>query len=252
MKFSLSTSAGLFAPYSRLPLAQPSRKSVAPTGRQFRAKFYSQKCARLIQCESLLEMKAAQLFEFSPHVACFSEQPPPLNIVAAGRRRRYTPDFLVELRSGARYLVEVKPSELAERPEMSLKLTAAAAVAESLGFRFCVLTEKHARSRGAEAIPRLLAIRLRIRTSALGSHARRGDLASDRPTIPSAVALTLASSGSIRLHAAQALLGGGEAATEMLLELIAFGALRWDLDTPLDERAELTEPLEDAHVTELL
>lgn len=89
-------------------------RSREPVGRSFgsvRGKFPSQKMGRMIQWESQLERDAVHLFEFSPGVLAYREQPFKTHYTLAGRTRRYTPDFELILANEERLLIEVKPEE---------------------------------------------------------------------------------------------------------------------------------------------
>jgi hypothetical protein len=73
-----SSSDGVVAPRRGNPLVAPTRRPVHHTGQNFRGKFYSDKNARHIKCESYLEVLVARLLEFLRNVRGYSEQPPAL------------------------------------------------------------------------------------------------------------------------------------------------------------------------------
>lgn len=77
----------------------------------FRGKFPSHKTQRMVHWESLLERDAIMLFEFSPGIATFREQPPSISYYLDNKIRKYTPDFELTYQSGHIELVEVKPWE---------------------------------------------------------------------------------------------------------------------------------------------
>ncbi len=62
--------------------------------------------------ESLPERDAMVLLDVDSSIAAFHAQPETFKWVEAGRRRRYTPDLLIEHRSGCREYREVKPQKL--------------------------------------------------------------------------------------------------------------------------------------------
>ncbi len=53
----------------------PVRKVVTPSGRKVRGYFPSKKMGRMVAWESQIELDAILLFEFSPGVISFQEQP---------------------------------------------------------------------------------------------------------------------------------------------------------------------------------
>lgn len=64
----------------------------------------------MIHWESQLERDAVYLFEFSPGVVAFREQPLTTYYTLDGKTRRYTPDFEVILGAGEAVLIEIKPA----------------------------------------------------------------------------------------------------------------------------------------------
>lgn len=70
----------------------------------------------MIRCESLLEMAAVELAEFSRGVVAINEQPVNITYQLDGKSRRYTPDFRFEWANGEQWYVEVKPHELINEP----------------------------------------------------------------------------------------------------------------------------------------
>lgn len=136
----------------------------------FRAKFRSLKNERFIRCESLLEMHAMQLLELVSGVARFTEQPPPLRLKMGqpARTCQYTPDIHVEWFTGAPWLVEVKPQEVAESDHWRAKFSRAAVAALRKGFHFVVLTESHMRAAGMNDVRRALDKRRAIHVDSLG------------------------------------------------------------------------------------
>ena len=97
---------------SRYIAASSSPRAREPIGRSFglvRGKFPSRKIGRMIHWESQLERDAVLLFEFSPGVSIYREQPMRIYYSHDGKTRRYTPDFEVTLHTGEIQFIEVKP-----------------------------------------------------------------------------------------------------------------------------------------------
>lgn len=88
---------------------QRSRIIVRPTGGIVRGKFPSRKNGRMIHHEGLLELDAIYLFEASPQIVRYREQPVTIKYPDGARLRRYTPDFELVLNTGEVVLIEVKP-----------------------------------------------------------------------------------------------------------------------------------------------
>lgn len=86
-----------------------ARTIVRPTGGIVRGKFPSRKNGRMVHHEGLLELDAIYLFEASPLIAQYREQPITIRYPDGNRLRRYTPDFELRLTTGEIVLVEVKP-----------------------------------------------------------------------------------------------------------------------------------------------
>lgn len=89
---------------------QRARTIIRPTGGIVRGKFPSRKNGRMVHHEGLLELDAIYLFEASPLIARFREQPITIQYPDGTRLRRYTPDFELVLATGEIVLVEIKPA----------------------------------------------------------------------------------------------------------------------------------------------
>ncbi len=97
---------------------------------------------RMIAWESQLEQKACYLFEFSPAVVEFVEQPETLVFQHQDGMCRYTPDFKLSLYNGEIVYVEVKPlSKLCSSKTLERLQLAYQFLAEK-GYRFIVLTDQ--------------------------------------------------------------------------------------------------------------
>jgi hypothetical protein len=225
----------LTAPHRGTPLVAPTRSPVRHTGRNFRGKFYSAKNARHIKCESHLEVLIARLLEFKRNVVGYSEQPPALSFRIGRRRRKLTPDFIVHRRSGGNCLVEVKPEELAQTPELKAKFAGATEAAAARGYGFVVLTERAVGKVASQNLQEMLAIRGRMRTRGLGTE----ELVPE-PKLPVALATAFAHGGSMPMSALLSLLGEGPGARTELMTLLAFRVLAWDIDRRLESTTRIS------------
>lgn len=124
---------------------QRSREVISTSGGIVRCKFPSRKARRMIHCEGLLELDAALLFEASPKVHQFREQPDHIAYADGDRIRRYTPDFELLLESGETVWIEVKPTRSMLDKKVHHKLSMVAAHMERQGKPFVILTEEDLR-----------------------------------------------------------------------------------------------------------
>lgn len=124
---------------------QRARDVVRPTGGIVRGKFPSRKNGRMVHHEGLLELDAIYLFETSPRVARYTEQPETVHYPDGARLRRYTPDFELTLDSGDSVLIEVKPRRNAEAADTQHKLNCVADHFSRHHRQFCVLTDDQIR-----------------------------------------------------------------------------------------------------------
>lgn len=142
------------------PSRLPARNPVTPSGRGFRAKFFSPKNNRLVRCESLLEFDCLHLFEFARGVVRFIEQPKTIRYRLGARSRSYTPDFAVDWSDGRRWLIEVKPAETLAEPPNQEKFDRLSDVFKSQGDTFLILTDLQVRNpMRLRQIKRLLQVR---------------------------------------------------------------------------------------------
>lgn len=133
---------------------QRSRIIVRPTGGIVRGKFPSRKNGRMIHHEGLLELDAIYLFEASPQIVRYREQPVTIKYPDGARLRRYTPDFELVLNTGEVVLIEVKPMRSLKDEEVRHKLDCVAAHLKRSAQTFVILTEEIIRQE-----PRLLNLR---------------------------------------------------------------------------------------------
>lgn len=101
-----------------------ARKVVTRSGRNYRGLFPSKKLLRHVEFESLLELGAILLFEFSPGVASYQEQPEIITYEQDGVLRRYFPDFEVILKNGEIIHFEIKPESKLKEPTTMKKYEA--------------------------------------------------------------------------------------------------------------------------------
>jgi hypothetical protein len=142
--------ADSYQPYC---IVTPASVARAPRARQptknfsglFRGKFPSLKMGRMVHWESLLERDAIMLFEFSPGVTSFREQPFSTHYFIDGKMRRYTPDFELTLQCGRVLLVEVKPWDKLQVVETLRRFKAIQSHFQSSGLSFLLLDDKHIR-----------------------------------------------------------------------------------------------------------
>ena len=121
------------------------RQVISPSGGIVRGKFPSRKNGRMIYHEGLLELDAIYLFEASPLVVSYREQPYAINYPDGSRLRRYTPDFELTLRTGKRVLIEVKPFCRLESDEVRNKLNCVGAYLRRSAKDFVVLDDRDLR-----------------------------------------------------------------------------------------------------------
>lgn len=119
-----------------------SREVVRPTGGIVRGKFPSRKNGRMVHHEGLLELDAIYLFEASPQIVRYREQPVTIKYPDGARLRRYTPDFELVLTTGEVVLIEVKPLRSLKDDEVRHKLDCVAAHLKRSAQIFVILTDE--------------------------------------------------------------------------------------------------------------
>lgn len=108
-------------------------------------KFISVKNKAIVMCESTLEFDACFHLEYHPDVASFESQPFYLEYQLEDGSHSYTPDFLVTLNDGKKYLQEVKNSKLCLTPEYLHVFEAMQRGSEDIGFPLYLVTERQIR-----------------------------------------------------------------------------------------------------------
>lgn len=119
-----------------------ARNVISPSGGIIRGKFPSRKNGRMIHHEGMLELDAIYLFETSPNIVRYREQPMTTHYPDGDRLRRYTPDFELLLVTGETVLIEVKPSRYLEKEEIRHKLNRIEEHMCRSSTPFVILTEK--------------------------------------------------------------------------------------------------------------
>lgn len=118
-----------------------ARRVVSPSSGIVRGKFPSRKNQAMVHHEGLLELDAFYLFEASPLVATYREQPCTLYYPDGDRLRKYTPDIELTLSSGAQLFIEIKPDAKAREPEIAHKLACIRSFLARNNQQFFVLTD---------------------------------------------------------------------------------------------------------------
>lgn len=135
---------------------QRAREVVAPTGGIMRGKFPSRKNGRMVHHEGMLELDAIYLFEVSPLIAAYAEQPRRYQYLDGDRLRKYTPDFELTLRDGSTVLVEVKAKTSLQYDDIAHKLRCVRAHFERAGEAFVVLDDEQLRAEPRQSNARVL------------------------------------------------------------------------------------------------
>lgn len=99
----------------------------------------------MVEWESLLERDAILLFEFSPGVVSYQEQPELIMYELDGELHRYFPDFEVILKSGEIFHFEIKPAIKLKDSTMVKKYKAIIERYESVGGNFSLLLDNRIR-----------------------------------------------------------------------------------------------------------
>jgi hypothetical protein len=118
----------------------PVRKISNKGTKKVIGKFPSLKIKRAVWWESQLEQDYIYLLEFDPDVTSYKEQPLTIFYNLNGKKRRYTPDFLVE-RSAKRQIIEVKPEEHVMKEENALLFKSVAPLFNQEGYEFLIATD---------------------------------------------------------------------------------------------------------------
>lgn len=121
--------------------AMTTRKITNNGGNKIIGKFPSLKLNKIVWYESLLERDYLYLLEFDPDVVSFQEQPGRIYYTRDGKKRRYTPDLLVQRRNEI-HIVEVKPKKKLVDEKFVYLFRIARHVCRREGYKFKVATEE--------------------------------------------------------------------------------------------------------------
>jgi hypothetical protein len=95
----------------------------------------------MIHHEGLLELDAIYLFETSPLIVRFREQPITVQYPDGKRLRRYTPDFELVLATGEVVLVEIKPARRLASTDIRRTFDCIEEHMQRSSIRFTILTD---------------------------------------------------------------------------------------------------------------
>lgn len=107
-------------------------------------RFPTRKASQSLWWDSQIERDFLFHAEFDSSVSKISGQPFRVSYVMNGKRRRYTPDFLLE-GLNKKHVVEVKPHDKTQCPEFCLWKQAVSKVLEKNGYQFVVMTDTQIR-----------------------------------------------------------------------------------------------------------
>lgn len=209
---------------------QRARTIVRPTGGIIRGKFPSRKNGRMIHHEGLLELDAIYLFETSPLIVRFREQPLTIQYPDGRRHRRYTPDFELVLATGEVVLVEIKPARRLASTDIRRTLDCIEEHMQRSSVLFAILTDLVLRQE-----PRLTNLKWIYHCAARvpPTHAAINTaLARHVDTFPASIATTSALFATAGIDPYSALLAG---------------QLLCKLDSAVDSHTTLTLPTEGHH-----
>ncbi|MER9586639.1 TnsA endonuclease N-terminal domain-containing protein [Mesorhizobium sp. M0276] len=170
--------------------------------------------------ESALERDFVTLTRFLDDGARIISQPVTIRFGAAGRRRRYTPDYFVEWSDGRSELIEIKyRADLRKDwPRLRPAFAAGRDWAFERNSRFRIATERGIRGWRLEAARRFLPLRRDPVDDVLAKEALAAVSELGTPTLAKLIA---------------ALSLSQEASTALIWRMIAHGLLRVDLSSPI-------------------
>lgn len=128
-------------------MSKPVRK-VKSNGRTIVGYVPSLNSLEVIQHESKLEKDFIYILRFDPNVVSVRDQPLSIQYSLEGKKKTYTPDFLVEYKNGLKVLFEVKYTFHLEKLKMELrsKFAAGRKYAKENSIQFKIITEKKIRN----------------------------------------------------------------------------------------------------------
>ena len=129
-------------PSKHLPARKVKNNRVKNTGF-----VYSKKNNRLVNYESMLERAVFFLLDYAEDVSCYFEQPLVIQYTHNNRRKKYYPDVLSISKDSSGQLIEIKPSDKLEDPEVKIKNNAMKEFGEDNNLFTRIITEKDLPSR---------------------------------------------------------------------------------------------------------
>lgn len=174
----------------------------------------------MVAWESLLERDALVLFELSPGIISFSEQPTVEVYYDGAEQKKYFPDFALTLRNEHIVHVEVKPASKLLRDQVAYRYGLIAEQHKRQRRHFWLLTDKEIRRE-----PRLSNLKL------LAYHRRRLPSSNELYNLQKAIQIIAPAT----LDKVASLIGG----IHIAYELLAYGYLTCDLDLPICDRTLL-------------
>lgn len=139
------------------------REPVKPTTGRVVGYFPSVKNNRSIAWESQLEQKACYVFEFSPEIKSYREQPLSIYYRLNGDLLRYTPDFELTLISDELIYIEIKPLAKLKDPILKEKLKAISQYWAKKGKKFLIFTNEELDNPVLQSNLKLLRSYLRVK-----------------------------------------------------------------------------------------
>lgn len=124
-----------------LEIKMTVRKVVTRSSNKFKGYFPSKKLNRMVEYESLLERDALYLFEYSPGIVSFQEQPAIIFYEHDCKTRKYYPDFELIFRAGKPLHVEIKPKIKLQSYKIAKKFEAIHRHYQSHDANFLILTD---------------------------------------------------------------------------------------------------------------
>ena len=126
-------------------ITKPKRRRRKRKSRYHTGVFVSVKTGQSCKYRSGWELSYLQWLEVNPDVLTFAYESlkiPYLSNVRSGKIRNYIPDVLVEMTSGAKLLVEIKPSRKLVNAVVKKKIAAAELYCYAHGLTHVIITEK--------------------------------------------------------------------------------------------------------------
>lgn len=126
-------------------------------GRRFRGYFPFHRMGCMVAWESLLELDAILLLEFSWGVISYREQPALIQYHDGNKVRDYYPDFELVLDDGSLIHLEVKPTSELAKPAIQAKYQAIATHYQSRQHAYRIVTEQEIQREPLQSNVRALA-----------------------------------------------------------------------------------------------